>query len=174
MYYSPETGETFSTHSEIRSKLQGVIFEESITNEALSFVNVFPLHYEKPVVDEGRIAEPFAVENIDGVWTQLWNVRDASQEELQPKHSAVPSKVTRRQARQALLIHKSSDGIPLIDLVESAIASIEDEQQRRLAQIAWEDATEFERYDLLVLQIGDALGLDEARLDVIFTFANTL
>lgn len=80
----------------------------------------------------------------------------------------VPQVVTRRQARQALLIRE------LLDLVEPAIAAIEDPLQRGLAQIEWEDATEFERQRDLVIQIGMALGLDDDGLDELFIFAATL
>lgn len=80
----------------------------------------------------------------------------------------VPQIVTRRQARQALLIRN------LLDLVEPAIASIEDPLQRGLALIEWQDATEFERQRPLVIQIGMALGLDEEGLDELFIFAATL
>lgn len=80
----------------------------------------------------------------------------------------VPQIVTRRQARQALLIRG------LLDLVGPAIDSIEDPLHRGLAQIEWEDATEFERNRELVIQIGLALGLEDEGLDELFIFAATL
>lgn len=80
----------------------------------------------------------------------------------------VPAFVTRRQARQALLLRN------LLHLVEPAIAAIPDELQRGLAQIEWEDATDFERNRTLVIQIGMAIGLDSAGLDELFIFAATL
>lgn len=80
----------------------------------------------------------------------------------------VPQIVTRRQARQALLIRG------LLDFVEPAIDSIEDPLQRGLALIEWQDATEFERSRPLVIQIGLALSLDDEGLDDLFTFAATL
>lgn len=174
MYYKPETGEVFTTHSDIRSAMPNVIFENIITDEALAYSNVFPLEYTQPVVEAGKIAVPFTVEEIDGVWTQLFTVRDMTAEEIEASKPVVPAKVTRRQARQALLITTNAEGIPLLDLVAGAIAAIPDTTQRRLAEIAWEDATEFERYDALVLQIGAALGLDEEGLNNLFIFANTL
>lgn len=80
----------------------------------------------------------------------------------------VPQSVTRRQARQALLLAE------LLDDVEPAIAAIPDPVQRRMAQIEWEDSLEFVRTRPLVIQIGAALGLDEEALDALFIHAATL
>lgn len=168
MYYRPETGEIFTTHSDIRSTMTFVIFESVITADALAYNGVFPLEYSRPEVEAGKIAIPFAVELIDDVWTQLWTVRDMTEEELDSLKPIVPHVVTRRQARQALLIRG------LLDLVEPAIDAIENPLQRDLAQIEWEDATEFERSRPIVIQIGLALGLDEDGLDELFIFASTL
>lgn len=80
----------------------------------------------------------------------------------------VPPSVTRRQARQALLLKG------LLDRVDPAIASIEDNIQRQLAEIEWQDSLNFERNRPLVIQIGTALGLDSDGLDELFIFAATL
>lgn len=80
----------------------------------------------------------------------------------------VPQTVTRRQARQALLL------AGLLDDVPTAIAAIPDEIQRRMAQIEWEDSLEFVRSRPLVIQISAALGLSEAELDEMFVTASTL
>lgn len=77
----------------------------------------------------------------------------------------VPQKVTRRQGRQALLLAGKLDQVPL------AIAAIEDETERRMAQIEWEDAQEYERQRPLVVMMGAALGLD---LDALFIHAASL
>lgn len=80
----------------------------------------------------------------------------------------VPTSVSRRQARQALLLRG------LLGKVPALLDGIEDEMQRELSKIEWEDATEFVRARPLVVQIGLALGLDEAGLDELFIFAATL
>lgn len=77
----------------------------------------------------------------------------------------VPQSVTRRQARQALLMAE------LLDDVQPAIDSIPDPVQRRMAQIEWEDSLEFVRTRPLVIQIGEAIGLDAAKLDQLFITA---
>lgn len=80
----------------------------------------------------------------------------------------VPQKVTRRQARQALLL------FGLLDSVEPAIAAIPNLTERRLAQIEWEDSLEFERSRPLLIALGTALGLSSAQLDNLFIEANKL
>lgn len=76
--------------------------------------------------------------------------------------------VTRRQARQALFING------LLDSVPDAIASIEDEQVRKMVEIFWEDSLEFYRDNEYVVSIGAAIGLGEKGLDELFQFASTL
>lgn len=82
MYYRPESGEVFVTHSDIRSAMSNVIFEQVISNDDLAYHGVFPLAYAKPDAPAGKIAVPVTVDSIDGVWTQLWDVRTATDEEL--------------------------------------------------------------------------------------------
>ncbi|MGB9107484.1 MAG: hypothetical protein WCC39_02235 [Telluria sp.] len=82
----------------------------------------------------------------------------------------VPSKVTRRQARQALLLDGRLDDVPV------AIAALDDgtaegNQKMRMAQIEWEDSLEFERARPLVIKIAGAIGLDAAALDQLFITA---
>jgi hypothetical protein len=167
MYYKPETNQTFKTHSDVRSGLRNVIFSDVITDEDLAYNNVFPLAYDKPIVDAGKVAVPLTVENIDGEWTQLWDVRDMTEAEVEAAKPEVPASVTRRQARQALFLRGLLDQIPV------KLAALPD-GQKQMAQIEWEDSLEFKRDRPLVIQIGLALGLNSAGLDELFIFAATL
>lgn len=81
----------------------------------------------------------------------------------------VPAKVTRRQARQALLLADK------LHLVEPAIAAaIADPIARGMAMIEWQDAQEFERQHSMVLGIGEALELTDAQVDALFIQAGKL
>lgn len=80
----------------------------------------------------------------------------------------VPQTVTRRQARQALLLNN------LLDQVPGKIAAIPDPVHRAMAQIEWEDSQSFERNRPLLISVGIALGLDSAGLDDIFRQASKL
>jgi hypothetical protein len=79
----------------------------------------------------------------------------------------VPPSVTRRQARQALLLNS------LLAQVDPIIAAMQ-EPDRGLAQIWWADSLDFERNHALVVQVGAALGLDAAGLDALFVQAARL
>lgn len=79
-----------------------------------------------------------------------------------------PKVVTRRQARQALLL------AGLLDDVQAALDAIPDPLERRMAQIEWDDAQEFERHRPLVLTLAAAMGLDEQALDALFVTAAAL
>jgi hypothetical protein len=109
----------------------------------------------------------------DGQWFANWIEVDKTGLELEAEKPPVPTSVTRRQARQALLIRG------LLDDVEPAIAALDDGtlvglERMRLAQIEWEDSLEFLRARPLVIQVGAALGLDSEGLDDLFIFAATL
>lgn len=80
----------------------------------------------------------------------------------------VPARVTRRQARQALAL------AGLISQVQPAIDAIPDPQQRQLAQIEWDDSQDFERERPLLIDLGHAIGLDDAGIDELFIQAGAL
>lgn len=168
MYYKPDTNQIFNTHSEIRSALTYIFFPETIDEEMLEYHGVFPVVLNKPATTPTQVAEEVAIEDVEGTWTMQYEVRDMTEEELEALKPPVPAKVTRRQARSALLMRGHLDNAPVV------IAAIPDEGYRRLAQIEWEDATEFDRNRDLVIQIGTALGLDSKGLDDIFRLAATL
>ena len=85
-----------------------------------------------------------------------------------PENNGVPQSVTRRQARQALLLAGLLDAVPL------ALAAIPDATQRRLALIEWEDSLTFERQRPLLIQLSTALGLSSEQLDQLFITADSL
>lgn len=80
----------------------------------------------------------------------------------------VPGRVTRRQARQALAL------AGLFGQVQPAINAIPDPQQRQLAQIEWDDSQDFERDRPLLIELGHAIGLDDAGIDELFIQAGAL
>lgn len=105
---------------------------------------------------------------VDGNWTQQWQVTELSPEEIQANQKAlVPSSVTMRQARLALL------GAGLLASVDAAIDSLTS-PQKEAARIEWEYATEVQRSSGLVQMMGASLGLDDAALDALFIEAEGL
>lgn len=164
MYYHPETGKIFTLHSQVRTAMPWVMFGDSISEQDLAEQGVFPVFVEPPSVDFGKIALPVAIESIDGIWTQLWSVRDATPAELDAKKPPVPREVTMRQARLAL--HR----IGVLAQVAPAIEALEGDE-REVARIEWEFSSTVMRDRPLVAMLGHALGLDNDALDQLFITA---
>ena len=95
-----------------------------------------------------------------------------SQEEIEELGDVVkiliPESITKRQAKQQLLL----DG--KLSQVQEVIDSIPDETERMMAQLYWDDSTEFERNHPTLVELGAALGLTEAELDMMFINASKL
>lgn len=104
---------------------------------------------------------------IDGVLAVL-SQAEYDSARLAEQRARVPAKVTRRQALQALRI------AGLRDLVQPAIDAIPDPLARDLAQIEWDESLEFERHRPLLIQLGNAIGLDDDGLDALFVQAAAL
>lgn len=106
---------------------------------------------------------------VEGVLTQRWEAVPLTQAEIDAARKAlVPAVVTRRQARQALLM------AGLLTNVQPAIDALEDPMQRGMAQIEWDDSQEFTRDRPLLIQLATALGLDDVGLDNLFIQAGGL
>ena len=102
-------------------------------------------------------------------WLRAWDVIALTSAEIEVAQKArVPQTVTRRQARQALLL------AGLLDNVQPAIDSIADPVQRSMAQIEWDDSQQFERKRPLLIALAAALGLGEEALDNLFIQAARL
>lgn len=107
---------------------------------------------------------------VDGQWMQQWEVTALSPEQITANRKAlVPASVTRRKARQALLL----SGITK-EMVTTALQNIPDPLERDLAMIEWEDSLEFERNRPLVAAVGALFGLTDEQLDELFITAGNL
>lgn len=80
----------------------------------------------------------------------------------------VPHSVTRRQARQALLL------AGLLSRVQPAIDAIPDATMRALIEIEWNDSLYFERDRPALIGLATALGMTSAQLDQLFITASKL
>lgn len=127
--------------------------------------NIIEIESFDHLPDADLIAAPAA--SIGDKWDgEQFHSPDMPPEE--PELPVVPSSVTRRQARQALLL------AGLLDQVQIAIDAILDPVQRGMLQIEWDDGQTFDRDRSTVLTIGAALGLDDAGLDGLFIQAAAL
>lgn len=107
--------------------------------------------------DAPSVAEPLVIEAFEDVGQGLLP---------EPGPIRTPHTVTRRQAKQQLLI----DGI--LDQVQPAIDAIADDIQRAMVQIYWDDATEFERANGELIALATSLGLDDEAVDALFIAAS--
>lgn len=80
----------------------------------------------------------------------------------EPTPEPNPQSVTRRQAKQELAIRG------LLQNVQPAIDAIPDALEQTLVQIYWDDATDFERDNPALMQLGGALGLTSKQIDDLF------
>lgn len=166
-YINVETGEYPVTPDMLRSRFANVIFP--IPFEAPD--GYAPVAFgEAPAFDPAtHKAVELAPVQLEGGWVQQWEVVALTQQEIdEARRARVPAKVTRRQARQALLI------AGLLDNVQPAIDAIADPVQRGMAQIEWDDSQDFERDRPLLIQLGHAIGLDDVGIDNLFIQAGAL
>lgn len=77
--------------------------------------------------------------------------------------------LTRRQFRLALVMN----GFALAD-IEALINQIEDDMQRQIIQIEWQDATVFERNNSSLLTMAALMGLSSSQIDELWAQALTL
>lgn len=80
---------------------------------------------------------------------------------------ALPT-LTRRQFRLALV----TNGYSLSD-IETLITQIEDDMQRQIIQIEWQDATVFERNNSSLLTMAALMGLSSTQIDELWAQALT-
>lgn len=124
------------------------------------------INVENGVVTEVRVTN---TRRIDGwIAHETAKVGDLYADGILTPVIPVPQEVTRRQARQALLL------AGLLSDVQPAIDAIPDATQRALIQIEWEDSQVFERHRPALLLMAGALGLDGAALDQLFITAGAL
>lgn len=116
------------------------------------------------IYNEGKLV-PYAVTNIG---TELTSPKLGIEELGDVVKILIPESITKRQAKQQLLL----DG--KLNQVQEVIDSISDETERMMAQLYWDDSTEFERIHPTLVGLGTALGLTEAELDMMFINASKL
>ena len=105
--------------------------------------------------DKGKILNALSQFNPDYVWAVTYE-----KPPLKP--------LTRRQLRLALVMNGSA----LAD-IEALINQIEDDMQRQIIQIEWQDATVFERNNSSLFAMAALMGLSSAQIDELWSQALT-
>ena len=83
MWIHAESGTVFTMHSEIRSYCKNTSFPEVITDDMLEALHVFPVVQTPPPTIDAltQRIETVAPVLSEGVWTQQWTVRAATEAE---------------------------------------------------------------------------------------------
>lgn len=159
------------TEQQIRTENPNTSYPRPIPVEVPGYVGVQDV--ERPSFDAiTHSAREIPPVQVDGVWTQQWEVF-ALPDDIVATHIAaayaasIPSAVTMRQARLALL------GAGKLTAVDAAIAALP-EPQRSAALIEWEYSGEVQRHNGFVAALGPALGLSAAQIDALFIAAASL
>lgn len=168
MYYNTQTHTFGHSHTEVaRETNSSFAVGELVVGDYRLYE-----HMPEPEYDAAthRIEPSNTITERTGQpWLRAWDVIALTPEEIEAAQKArVPQSITRRQARQALLL------AGLLDNVQPAIDSIADPVQRSMAQIEWDDSQHFERKRPLLVSLAAALGLGEEALDNLFIQAAQL
>ena len=176
--YLNTTNLTQHSESEIRALFPNTSFPVPFqAPEGYVFVFPAPQPEFNPVTQRAQETTP--VLTVKGHYEQQWEVQElfstqaekdaAIAADIEAKRKAsVPASVTRRQAKQALLLNG------LLANVQPAIDTLPDATQRAMIQIEWDDSQVFERERPALIALGSALGLSDAQLDDLFIEAGQL
>ncbi len=110
---------------------------------------------------------------LDGVVYIVQKVLKTPEEIEAERKASIPTSVTMRQGRLAMLMTPYAGGT-LLDVIEAMLDSIPDMAQKRAARIDWEYAQTIDRSFPLVYQLTAQLGMTERQIDDLFALASTL
>lgn len=177
MYINTQTLQRTS-ESDIRAAFPNTSFPVPfVAPEGYALVFPSPPPEFNPITQRAQETAP--VLTAKGHYEQQWEIvelfstqaeKDAAiAADIEAKRKAsVPASVTRRQAKQALLLNG------LLANVQPAIDAIPDAAQRAMIQIEWDDSQVFERNRPALIALGSALGLSDIQLDNLFIEASQL
>ena len=105
---------------------------------------------------------PLTKDEVD----RIVNPQNYMTEELKAELALKTMPVLKRRQFRLTLVMNGYD----LKQIESLIDSIEDPMQRTIAQIEWQDATDFERTNPTLLMIAGLLGLDTGAVDQLWEY----
>ncbi len=115
--------------------------------------------------DEGNPAPSKYHELVEGVWV----INEENAAILEQERLAAMKPLKRRQFRLTLAMN----GYDLNE-IEALINQIEDPMQRTIAQIEWQDATDFERTNPTLLMMAELMQLSSEQIDQLWRYGLAL
>lgn len=104
-------------------------------------------------------------------WVQSFSLVDKTEQELEDDRiAAIPPHITRRQLKIGMLTILNINP----DTIETMISQIEDETERKIALINWNDSGFIEIDHPMVLSFATELNLTQRQLEDFFTEANKI
>jgi len=167
MWIDPSSQNVFRTHAEIRDSWKLVSFPTEIKESHIEFLGLKPIK-SIPQPDYNRMNQTVVETDpilVDGEWTQQWEIRQLTQEEIK---TLVPDLITMRQLRLALLQED------LLENVESTIESVSDPKQRSTLDIEWKYSMIVYRNQHWIEILANLLKISEVELDNLFVIGSTL
>ena len=162
MWINPQTEQVFMLHAEIRAAFPSFSFPSDMVESDIEFAGLTPVQPTEPPPHDPATHQAVPATPVlqDGVWLQQWTLGA-----LPPP--AVPTAVTMRQARLALL------GAGLLAGIDAAIDSLPS-PQKEAARIEWEYSQEVQRHNGFVSVLAPMLGMTDAQTVALFVAAKGL
>lgn len=183
MYVILSTQE-IKSEQEIRAMYPNIAFPKVFSKSVCDSIGIAPILESprpEPTSQVKQVILDGAVQDSLGNYVQKWievdmfqdteekTKEEQEQEYLQAIYKAsIPTQVTMRQARLALL------QAGLLDDIELAINNLENETVKRAVQIEWEYAQDIRRDWQALITITEAIDMTEEQLDELFLAASKL
>lgn len=148
--------------SEFRARRTDTSFPEQLTADILNLFDADEVVQPAlPTTGENQFVAFVEVAQIDGVWQDVYEVRDLSPQQIAERlqQERMTMIVSPYQGKAALY------AAGLLDDVEALIAS---EQTDRLIKLAWDNAGEWRRLSPMIVSLAASLNLTEDQVDQLF------
>lgn len=146
-----------------------VSFPRELSNDILAEYGIYPVQSSNvPAYDSElqKLEEMDPVE-VNGIWTQQWQVVDLNEQEINDKLDEWRMSAICSPLQATIAMYQFG----VLSQVEAYMA---DENTPFIEKVAYQKATEFRRNSPMILQLGQLFQWDEETLDSLFKVAMTI
>lgn len=155
------------TQDEFRTVFKNTSFPSGdLSAEILDAFNCDPVvEGEQPALNENQYAEYAGVEQINGVWTTKYEVKDCQPQDIAFRLN---------QKRQEMVVSPYQGKVALLNagILNNVETIINGPNADVLARLAWDNAKEWRRLSPMILSLATAIGLTDAQVDELFVEAS--